>query len=81
MHPSLIGAFAAQRRAELLANAQTTRLARQAGSAHRRAHVKTVLGGWTRRFAMWRIPTLPIARIRLRQSHPARRVTGTAPTP
>jgi hypothetical protein len=81
MHPYLIGAFAAARRAELLASAQNIRLARQAGSVHRRASVKTVPGRWTRRFATWRVPTLPAAQIRLRQTRPAGRVTGAAPTP
>ena len=65
----------------MLANAQITRLARQAGSEHRRAHIKTVRGRWVRRFTMWRIRALPDAQIRPQERRPARRAAGTAPAP
>jgi hypothetical protein len=80
MNPHLIGAFAAERQARMLASAEVIRLARQAGGGRRRAHSKTVLGRWTRRFALWRIRPLPVAQAQLRQGAPAGRATGAAPT-
>jgi hypothetical protein len=80
MHPYFTAAFAAERQAQMLADAEITRLARQAGE-HRCAHIKTVPGRWTRRFTMWRIRTLPAAQIRLQETRPAGRATGTAPAP
>ena len=81
MHPYLIGACADERQAQMLANAEIARRARQAGSEHRRAHIKAVPGRWVRRFALWRIRTLPSAQIRLQETRPARRAAGAAPAP
>jgi len=53
MHPYLIGACADERQAQMLANAEIARRARQAGSEHRRTHIKAVPGRWARRFK-WR---------------------------
>ena len=81
MHPYLIGACADERQAQMLANAEITRQARQAGSEHRRAHIKAMPGRWIRRFTMWRIRTLPAAQIRLKETRPARGAAGAAPAP
>jgi hypothetical protein len=81
MHPYFIGAFAAERQAQMMADAEITRLARQAGSEHRRTHFKTVPGRWTRRFTMGRIRTWFAAQIRFQEAHPARRAPGTTPAP
>ena len=81
MHPHLIGACADECQARMLAKTQITRLASQAGSRHRRAHIKTLRGRWVGRFTMWRIRALPDAQIRLQERRPARRAAGTAPAP
>ena len=54
MHPYLIDAFAAERQAQMLRDAEIARLARKAAGEHRRVHVRTVLGPCTRCFAVWR---------------------------
>ena len=81
MHPSITGALAAERQAQMLVNAEISRLARQAGRGRRRAHIETVPGRWTRRFTMWRTRTLPAAQLRFQQTRQAGRATGTAPAP
>jgi hypothetical protein len=81
MHPYLIGACAAEHQAQMLANAEITRVARQAGSEHRRAHIYVVPRRWVRRFTMWRIRALPAAQIRLQETHPAPRGADAAPAP
>ena len=79
MHPYLIGACADERQGQMLAHAEIARRARQAGSEHRRAHIKAVPGRWIRQFTLWRIRTLPAAQIRLRETRAARRAAGAAP--
>ena len=81
MHPYLIGACAAEHQAQMLANAEITRLARHAGSEHRRAHIKAVPRRRLRRFTMWRIRALPAAQIRIQETRPATRGAGAAPAP
>ena len=80
MHPHLLGAFAAERRAQMMANAETIRLARQAGGEHRRGRIKSVPGRWHRLFAVRRIRALHAAQIRHQRARPAGQATGTAPT-
>ena len=81
MHPYITGALAAERHAQMLASAEISRLARQAGSGHRRTHIQAVPGRWTRRFTIWRTRTVPAAQLRLQQTRPAGRATRTAPAP
>jgi hypothetical protein len=81
MHPYLIGAYADERQAQMLANAEIARRAHQAGSEHRRAHIKAVPCRWARRITLWRIQTLPAAQIRLQETRPPRRAAGAAPAP
>ena len=81
MHPYITGALAAEHQAQMLAKAEISRLARQPGNGHRRAHIKTVPGRWTRRFNLWRTRTSPAAQLRFQQTRQAGRAPGTVPAP
>ncbi len=72
-HPYLAHELAAERQAQMLRDAQTTRLAWQAAGEYPHARARTVLDRWTWR--VHRVHAALVARIRLHQGRPSRRAT------